>query len=202
MLEMKRLFLWLTSSLLLADPLSQGERDRAMSALHASRKALIDAVSGLSEAQVKFKATPAKWSIAEITEHVAATEPFLMGFHDNIMKTPAAPEKRELAKGNDEKIMKSVAGREQKIDAPPALAPKSVFPTVAAALEAFKNERIKTIRYVQTTDAPMRDRFADKMGPEGKPADAYQMILLLASHTDRHVAQINEVKADAGYPKK
>ena len=199
---MKRLLLGLIPVFLFADPLTQGERDRAMSALHASRKALADAVAGLSEAQVKFKAKPEAWSIAEITEHVAATEGFLMGYHYNLLKQPAAPEKLELAKGNDEKIMKSVAGREQKLQAPPQLAPKSAFPSIAAALEAFKAERMKTIRYVQTTDASMRDHFADNMGPEGKPADAYQMILLLAAHTDRHVAQINDVKSAAGYPKK
>lgn len=199
---MKRFLFFAIPALLAADPLTQGERDRAMSALHAGRKALADAVSGLSDAQTRFKAAPERWSIADITEHLATTEGFLMGFHHTTLKQAAAPEKRELAKGNDEKILKSVAAREKKVQAPPPLTPKSTFPSVAAALAAFNTERKKTILYVETTPAPMRDHFADKMGPEGKPADAYQIILLLAAHTDRHVAQINEVKVDAGYPKK
>lgn len=31
--------------------------------------------------------------------------------------------------------------------------------------------------------------------------DAYQLILLISAHTNRHVQQINDVKADAGFPK-
>jgi hypothetical protein len=37
------------------------------------------------------------------------------------------------------------------------------------------------------------------LGPLGD-LDGYQWLLLLASHTDRHVAQMEEVKAQAGYP--
>ena len=32
--------------------------------------------------------------------------------------------------------------------------------------------------------------------------DAYQMFLMLAAHAERHVAQIAEVKASPGYPKR
>jgi hypothetical protein len=31
--------------------------------------------------------------------------------------------------------------------------------------------------------------------------DAYQFLLLLASHSARHTAQIREVQGNAGYPK-
>ena len=37
------------------------------------------------------------------------------------------------------------------------------------------------------------------LGPLGD-LDGYQWLLLLASHTDRHVAQMQEVKAQPGYP--
>jgi hypothetical protein len=130
------------------------------------------------------------------------TETFLMEYHRKVLATPAAPAKRELVKGNDAKMLQIITSREQKVQAPPPLAPKTTFATPAAALDAFKSERMKTIRYVETTDAPMRDHFVDQLGATGGPADAYQMLLLLAAHTDRHVAQINEVKAAPGYPKK
>lgn len=200
---MKRFLLLLTMATgLAADPLSQRDRDFAMSALHASRKALIDAVSGLSPAQAKFKAAPEKWSIFEIAEHLAMTEVFLRNNVGQMLKQPAAPEKKELVKGNDELMLKTIASREQKVQAPAPLAPKATFPSLAAALAAFKAERMKTVQYVESTGDPLREHFVDNFGPGGKPADAYQMLLLLAAHTDRHVAQINEVKAAAGYPKK
>jgi hypothetical protein len=203
MKEMKRFFLMLAAlGTLAAEPLSQRDRDYAMSALHASRKALIDAAGRLSEAQAKFKAGPDRWSIFEITEHLAMTESFLKGYALSTLKTPAAPEKRELVKGKDEAMLKGVTNREQKVQAPAPLAPKATFASVAAALDAFQAERMKTIQYVESTSDALRDHFVDKFGPTGAPADAYQILLLLAGHTDRHVAQILEVKAAPGYPKK
>ena len=38
--------------------------------------------------------------------------------------------------------------------------------------------------------------------PLFKTMDAYQAMLMLSAHSERHTAQINEVKAAAGYPKK
>lgn len=203
MKTMKRYLLLLAGvAMLTAEPLAQRDRDYAMSALHASRKALIDAAGGLSEAQARFKAAPDKWSIFEITEHLAMTEGFLKGYALSTLKTPAAPEKRALVKGNDEAMLKGMTNREQKVQAPPMLAPKATFASLAAALDAFKAERMKTIQYVETTPDALRDHFVDKLGATGKPADGYQILLMLAGHTDRHVAQILEVKAAAGYPKK
>ena len=38
--------------------------------------------------------------------------------------------------------------------------------------------------------------------PALKTIDAYQWLLLLAAHSARHTAQIEEVKADPNFPKK
>jgi hypothetical protein len=35
----------------------------------------------------------------------------------------------------------------------------------------------------------------------GKKLDAYEWILFVAGHSERHTKQINEVKADANFPK-
>jgi hypothetical protein len=37
-------------------------------------------------------------------------------------------------------------------------------------------------------------------GPVGK-MDGYEFILFIAAHSERHVKQINEVKADPNFPK-
>ena len=78
-----------------AAPLEQGERDRAMSHLHATRKAFLDSVAGLSEAQWNFKPAPERWSVAECAEHIAVSEDSLFDLIQKVMKSPAAPEKKE-----------------------------------------------------------------------------------------------------------
>lgn len=184
-----------------AETLTQGERDRAMSHLHGTRKLLIDAASGLSAKQLEFKAAPEKWSIADVVEHLATTESFLFGMLKNqIMTSPAAPEKKELVKGKDEALIKSIANRDQKFQAPEPLVPKKRFATTAEALAEFKTRRAETIKYVETTDGDLRSHFMN--APDGSPMDAYQVLLLLSAHTERHVKQIVEVKEAPGYPKK
>lgn len=178
-----------------AASLTQGERDRAMSELHASRKIVIDATSGLSEKQLNWKASPDKWSIAEVVEHLAMTENFLFGFYKQVAAGPADPAAKAAQK--DEDFLKSIRSRDQKVKAPDQATPKKSFPNTPAALAAFKERRDNTIAYVEKTqDQDLRL----KIVPDFK-MDAYQMFLLLAAHAQRHTDQINEVKATAGYPK-
>lgn len=57
-----------------AATLQRGERDRAMSSLHASRKQFLDSIAGLSDAQWLFKPDETSWSVAEVAEHIAVSE--------------------------------------------------------------------------------------------------------------------------------
>jgi hypothetical protein len=174
-----------------AQTLTKGERDRAMSELHASRKQLIDAVSGLSEKQLAFQPSPGAWSIAEITEHLAMTEELLFSLHKQTAAAPADPAKSAAQK--DEELLKSIRTRDQKVKAPEMVHPKKTFASTAQALAAFKERRDRTIAFVETTDGDnLRHKIVPNFG-----MDAYQIFLLMAAHTQRHVEQINEVKAAA-----
>ena len=83
-----------TAAALAAEPLSQGERDRAMSSLHATRKMFLDEVANLSDAQWTFKPAPERWSIAECAEHIALSEDLLFQLvTEKLMKSPAEPDK-------------------------------------------------------------------------------------------------------------
>lgn len=195
---MTRVILSLLASFLVLSgaSLTRNERDRAMSELHASRKMLIDAASGLSQAQLNWKASPDRWSIAEVVEHLAVTETFLFGLYQQTAGSASVAG----AKSNvsDEDFLKSIRTRDQKFKAPEPALPKKSFPTTDAALAAFKERRDKAIAYVESTqDQDLRLKIVPQMG-----MDAYQIFLMIAGHTQRHVAQIDEVKASPGYPRK
>lgn len=53
--------------------------------------------------------------------------------------------------------------------------------------------------YIRTTNDDLRDRFFDH--PVLGPMEGYQWLLLIATHSARHTAQIEEVKADPNFPK-
>ena len=171
-----------------------------MSHLHASRKLFLDSVTGLTPEQWSFKAGPDRWSIAECAEHITISEDYIWGLIQNqIMKSPATPEKRAEVQGKDELVVQQVPDRSQKFTAPEAITPKKRWPEPDVLIAHFKESRDSHIEYIDKTQDDLRDHFFKH--PAAGLLDAYQWILLLSAHTERHTAQINEVKADPKYPK-
>jgi DinB superfamily len=189
----------LTLATAFADPLTQGERDRALSELYASRKQFLDSIAGLSEAQWKFKPAPGVWSIAECAEHIALSEDVLFGRVREVMQSPTEPQKRDEAKGKDALVLTGMRDRSRKFQAPEVLVPTHRWPTPPALIVHFKESRDRTLDYVRATQDDLRNHFSQH--PVLKTLDAYQWILLIAAHTERHTAQLNEVKQNPNYPK-
>jgi hypothetical protein len=185
------------ASTLTAQTLSQGERDRAMSELHATRKAFVDLVSSVSPEQFKFKPAPDVWSIAEVAEHVALTEPFLAKLATGALAKPADPEQLKLNLGKDQSILTAVADRSFKANAPAPLVPKTTFASREALLAAFNNARNANINYLRDTSDPLRAHMLDA---PGLPMDCYQVYLMIAAHTQRHISQMKAVQANPAYP--
>jgi hypothetical protein len=92
-----------------------------------------------------------------------------------------------------------IPDRSKKASAPEPLVPKGSFASKAALIEAFKAARAKTLDLAGgTTDL----RAYGQVGLPVGEVDAYQGVLFLSAHTERHTKQIEEVKATAGYPAK
>lgn len=193
--------LTLLATPLVAQQLAQGERDYALSALHATRKQVIDTVSGLSEAQLKWKPAPNVWSVMEIAEHIEITEETLPQTVAAAMKSPAAPEKKKPdPRQTDYALMKNVPVRSEKQHAPESIQPKGRFKNSAGLLQAFRAARDKNIAYVRETKDDLRDHFATH--PALGDLDGLQWCILIAAHSERHVNQMKEVMANPGFPQK
>ena len=182
-----------------AEPLSQSDRDLGVSSLSASRKLFLDSVSGLSAAQANWKPAPDKWSIAEVAEHIALAEGFIFQVVERSLQAPAKPA-MENPRAADERLLTGVTDRSKKFQAPEPIQPGGKYATVAETMAAFVQERDKHIDYLKETPDPLREHFAPH--PVIGELDAFQWILLMSAHTERHVKQIEEVKASPGYPSK
>jgi hypothetical protein len=121
----------------------------------------------------------------------------LLGFAQATLKTP---NDSGLKSGvGDEQFIKMIEDRSAKFQAPEPFKPvHSPYKTLDETLKAFNDGRDSLITYVNTTNDDLRDHIA-KM-PFGN-IDAYQVILLISAHTNRHTQQLNEVKADPNFPK-
>jgi hypothetical protein len=179
--------------------MTEKDREFAITQLNASREKFVASVTGLSEAQLKFKSAPDRWSIAEVAEHITLSEDFLFGMlTDKALKTPLTPDKERTF--TDEQILAFLTNRSTKFPAPDPLKPAGKWSSMAETMKEFDKRRARTIDFVKTTDADMRSHFMP-FGNNGE-ADALQWTLFLSGHCERHTAQINEVKADPNYPKK
>ena len=194
---MKKLFLAVAClTAISAAPLQRGERDRAMSNLHATRKQFLDAITDLSEAQWNFKPDEKTWSVAEAAEHIAISEDTLW---DMIAKQMLpSPAKTIDLKANDEAVLKGVVDRSKKFQAPEMLRPTHRWKDRQELTVHFKASRDRLIDYVDKTSDDLRSHTAPH--PVFKELDAYQWILLISGHSERHTLQILEVKSNPKFP--
>ena len=177
--------------------LSRADRDRGLQYLEATKQNIVNATRGLSDAQWNFKPSPFKWSVAQVMEHIAVSEDLLRQMaEDQIKKAPAGPE-RDLKKADD-KVLEVVPDRSRKFQAPEQLRPANRFGSPEAALKHFIESRAKTVELLMNT-TDLRAHVVDS-GLLGK-IDAYERILFVAAHSERHTKQLLEVKADSKFPK-
>jgi uncharacterized damage-inducible protein DinB len=177
--------------------LTHADREKAAQYLQQTRDGVVEATKGLSEAQMKFKPAPDRWSAAETLEHITLAEDFLLlNAKDKIMKAPAGTADRDTAK-IDALVLAMVPDRTQKRQAPGPLVPTGRW-TPAETLDHFLKSRAQTVEFLESTP-DLREHVADS--PLGQPMDAYEWLLFIAAHSQRHTKQILEVKADPNFPK-
>jgi hypothetical protein len=183
-----------------AKTLTPEERNVALKSLQATHDAFLKSIAGLSEQQWKFKPAPDRWSVAEVSEHIAISESTILALvQGKIMASPAAPEKRADDKLTDQQILTMIPDRSHKAQAPEFLKPTNRWATREELVAAFEKSRGATIDYVRNTNDDLRDHFGPH--PALGTLDAYQWILLISAHSERHTKQIEEVKADPNFPK-
>ncbi len=120
-----------------ATTLSAAEREAALKSLQATHDAFLKSIAGLSEKQWKFKPAPDRWSVAEVSEHIAVSESTIFGLVQKIMTSPATPEKRAEDKMTDEQILERIPDRSHKAQAPEFLKPTSRWATQAETHQGF-----------------------------------------------------------------
>jgi hypothetical protein len=180
-----------------AQPVTPAEKEHALTYLAQTREGVIAATRGLSEAQLKFKPAPDRWSVAEVVEHLALIEDFIhQGIFDKLPAAPA-PSAAFDAKKVDATVLAAVPDRSTKFQAPEFAVPTGRW-TPAEALDHFLAGRTQTVAFLKST-ADLRGHILNH--PVFGPMDGYEWILAIAAHTERHTKQILEVKSDSAFPR-
>lgn len=178
--------------------LTADERNFLIEQLNKSKANFVASIQGLTDAQWKYKASADRWSIAECSEHIILAEDFIFGGSQEMVKAPAQPRAASSTPEHDREILAMIQDRSHKATAPEPIRPTGQWPSVADAIAEFTKRRDRNIAYVRDTKDELRTHSSSDT-PVGT-LDAYQVLVLMAAHTMRHTAQIQEVKTDSGYP--
>ena len=181
--------------------LNDSERAFLIEQMEISKKAFLASIAGISEAQWTFKPAPNVWSVQECAEHIVLAETFISGMAQQLLKTPAVARPEKSNAEFDHQLATMIQDRSHKATAPEPIDPAGRASTLTpeGAAKAFSEKRAQNEEYVKTTSDELRTHVGP--GPVG-PMDAYQVLILMATHTARHTAQIKEVQANANYPAK
>ena len=179
--------------------------DKAFEYFDYTLKRVLDATSGLTDAQWHFKPAPDRSSIAENLEHLAIVQDRVLGpVREQIAQAPAPPAGRD-AEGVDAIILEMIPDRSVRAKVPDHLNPTGRW-TPAEALARLSRNYERLSDWVGSTP-DLREHWLEapplRIVTNGTHTmmDGYQWALTLAAHDERHVRQIEEVKADPHYPR-
>jgi len=176
-----------------AEPMTAGDRQRLIAHLEMTESWLVSELQGLSADQLKFRMTPESWTIADVVEHLEIAEP---QYWQRVLDSMKQPPNTEKLTATDAGILWYGIDRTNRNKTGEARVPKGKN-DAAGSLAGFRKLRATIVDYAKNTQEDLRSR---KL-LEGN-MDVYQWALMISTHSQRHILQIREIKAHAGYPAK
>jgi hypothetical protein len=177
-----------------AAPMATLERQRLIAHLEMTESWLVSEVSGLSPAQLQFRPAPGVWTVLEVVEHLTVAEPI---YWQNLQDAMKAPPSSQKAFRTDADVLWYGIDRTDRQKAVPAEAPKGQLRELGPGLDAFRKMHVRMLQYARTTNDDLRGHVVQR-----EASDAYQWLLLISAHEQRHILQIREIKAAEGFPKR
>jgi hypothetical protein len=177
-----------------AAPMTRLERQHLVAHLEMTGSWLIDEVTGLTPAQLQFRPAPGAWSILEVVEHLVVAEPI---YWQDLRKAMQGRASSQTRPGRDEDVLWYGIDRSQRQKAIAPEDSKGQLRDLGAGLEVLRKLHAQMLQYVRTTEEDLRSHIVER-----ERSDAYQWLLLISTHEQRHILQIREIKADPKFPKK
>jgi hypothetical protein len=177
-----------------ANPMTQREREHLVAHLEMTQAWLTDEVSSLSAAQLNFRPSPDRWTVAEVVQHLVVAEPnYWKLLHDALKQPP----KKLSESATDADVLWYGIDRTRHEKTSPDQNPKDQNIDAAQALKKFLAMHVQLLAMARSSTEDLRGHAVPEWG-----VDAYQCLLEISTHEQRHILQIREIKASAKFPKK
>jgi hypothetical protein len=177
------------------------ERAKAIKMLYDSQNELLSYIEKLSDAQWNFRPSPVKWTVGETAEHIALAEGLLFGAMERALAAPANPDWETKSAGKEAKLDNLLAARVGKAQSPEPIQPLKRKMSRADIMTLLKDGRAKSLKFIETTDLPLKAHTLDHPFPVFGTLNAYQWFVYIPAHNLRHNKQIVEIMSNAAFPK-
>lgn len=151
-----------------------------------ARKKLMDAVNGLSDEELNWKASEDKWSVRQVLEHLYLME-------GAVTKTIQSQLTKEETHETTGKPIERTVDRSTKVDAPDFATPGDSFAT-AAELKDKLNASHTSLQQLEDTVPTEQLKARSYPHPVFGDMSLDQWIPFVGYHELRHIEQIQEVK--------
>ena len=174
------------------------ERKRLTEYLAETRERLLRTTRGLTPEQLDYKPAPDRWSVAENLEHLTIAESRIFPRVEESLKGTSDAAKQSAWQGREDELIQAVITRTPRYNAPEFVQPTGQWrhEELFRQLEAARR---RTSEFAAATNAGLRRHYFPH--PVFGDLDCYQWLLIMGSHFERHRAQIEEVMADARFPR-
>jgi DinB superfamily len=158
------------------------------------RAKLKETVSGLTDEQASFLPEGAKWSAANVVEHISMVETGITRIFGKLLSEAQAkggnPTGGE-AKISEEFLQKLAWGREQKFEAPERVHPSGGL-SIAESLAKLDENR-QTLEELRPLFESVECSEFKFPHPAFGPLTAHEWLALLGGHETRHIKQIEAI---------
>jgi hypothetical protein len=180
--------------------ITERERAKLIKLLQESESETLALVERLDDGQWKFKPAPDRWSVAEVVEHVVLAEASLFSKAQEALKAPLNPDWEAKTKGKTEFLERVMPTRTGRAKAPDEIVPEGKV-LRADLMRKLRQVRARTMQLAESVQAPLKAHTAEHPFPIFSTLNAYQWLLYIPLHNQRHNKQIEEVLAHPDFPK-
>lgn len=154
--------------------------------LEESRAGFEAAIEAVAPERAGMKPEPEAWSVLEIIEHVTISERALLG---QLMRSEVAESGRRNP-ARESQVDTAIRNRAAKVEAPERARPAGRFETLDIAKRQYAAARAQTIQFAcdRAAELPRLSGQHMRFGP----VNGVEMLVIIASHSHRHAAQIRE----------
>jgi hypothetical protein len=175
------------------------ERAHVVRLLEDSEKEYLSCIEDVGDPQWTWRPAPDRWSVGETAEHIALAETMLFAVVQRIVQSSSLdPDWSTRTAGKSDLLEREMPDRSRKATAPERVRPQGL--AKVEVIRRFTEARANTIKFAQETDFPLKEHTAEHPFPIFKTLNAYQWLLYIPLHAQRHHQQIAEIKAAPGYP--